>query len=76
MVDGRITPFFNAFSSIGWTLLAILWFGLNAGTVIFAITAIILPICVINLRAGLEASTPSSPRWDAASAATGGNRSA
>jgi NitT/TauT family transport system permease protein len=54
MVDGRITPFFNAFSSIGWTLLAILWFGLNAGTVIFAITAIILPICVINLRAGLE----------------------
>jgi NitT/TauT family transport system permease protein/sulfonate transport system permease protein len=54
MVDGRITPFLNAFSSIGWTLLAILWFGLNAGTVIFAITAIILPICIINLRAGLE----------------------
>jgi NitT/TauT family transport system permease protein len=54
MVHGRITPFFNAFSSIGWTLLAILWFGLNAGTVIFAITAIILPICIINLQAGLE----------------------
>ena len=36
LVDGRITPFFNAFSGIGWLFL------------------IILPICVINLRAGLE----------------------
>jgi NitT/TauT family transport system permease protein len=54
MVDGRITPFLNAFSSIGWTLLAILWFGLDVGTVIFAITAIVLPICIINLQSGLE----------------------
>jgi NitT/TauT family transport system permease protein/sulfonate transport system permease protein len=53
MVDGRITPFLNSFSSIGWTLLAILWFGLNTGTVIFAITAILLPVCIINLQAGL-----------------------
>jgi len=54
MVNGRITPFLNSFSSVGWTLLAILWFGLNPGTVIFAITAIILPVCIINLQAGLE----------------------
>jgi NitT/TauT family transport system permease protein/sulfonate transport system permease protein len=54
MVHGRITPFLNSFSSIGWTLLAILWFGLNTGTVIFAITAILLPVCIINLEAGLE----------------------
>ncbi|MPZ57261.1 MAG: ABC transporter permease subunit [Rhizobiales bacterium] len=54
MVHGRITPFLNSFSSVGWTLLAILWFGLNTGTVIFAITAIILPVCIINLQAGLE----------------------
>jgi NitT/TauT family transport system permease protein/sulfonate transport system permease protein len=53
MIDGRITPFLNSFSSVGWTLLAILWFGLNPGTVIFAITAIILPVCIINLQAGL-----------------------
>ena len=54
MVHGRITPFFNSFSSIGWTLLAILWFGLNPGTVIFAITATILPVCIINFQVGLE----------------------
>jgi ABC-type nitrate/sulfonate/bicarbonate transport system permease component len=54
MVHGRITPFLNSFSSIGWTLLAILWFGLTPGTVVFAITAILLPVCVINLQAGLE----------------------
>jgi len=54
MVHGRVTPFLNSFSSIGWTLLAILWFGLNTFTVIFAITAILLPVCIINLQAGLE----------------------
>jgi NitT/TauT family transport system permease protein/sulfonate transport system permease protein len=54
MVHGRITPFLNSFSSIGWTLLAILWFGLTPGTVVFAITAILLPVCIINLQAGLE----------------------
>lgn len=54
MVNGRITPFLNSFSSIGWTLLAILWFGLNPETVVFAITAILLPVCIINLQAGLE----------------------
>lgn len=54
MIHGRITPFLNSFSSIGWTLIAILWFGLNPGTVIFAITAIILPVCLVNLQAGLD----------------------
>lgn len=54
LVHDRVTPFLNSFSSIGWTLLAILWFGLNDGTVIFAITAIIMPVCIINLQAGLE----------------------
>ena len=54
MVHGRISPFLNAFSSIGWTMLAVLWFGLNAVTVVFAITAIVLPVCLVNLQAGLE----------------------
>ena len=54
MVHGRIAPFLNSFSSIGWTMLAILWLGLDGTTVVFAITAIILPVSIVNIRAGLD----------------------
>jgi NitT/TauT family transport system permease protein len=58
MVHGRIAPFLNSFSGIGWALLAVLWFGLTPFTVIFAITMVLIPFAVINLRAGLEAIDP------------------
>ena len=29
LIYGRLTPFLNSFSGIGWTLLAVFWFGLN-----------------------------------------------
>lgn len=54
LIDGRITPFLNAFSAIGWLFLAILWFGLDSFTVIFAVTLILVPFTVINVRAGLQ----------------------
>lgn len=54
LVESRITPFLNAFSAIGWLFLGILWFGLDDTTVIFAITMILIPFAVINLRAGLN----------------------
>lgn len=54
LIESRITPFFNAFSAIGWLFLGILWFGLDDTTVIFAITMILIPFSVINLRAGLN----------------------
>lgn len=53
LVDGRITPFLNAFSGIGWLFLAILWFGINSTTVVFAVTMILIPFVAINLRTGL-----------------------
>jgi NitT/TauT family transport system permease protein len=53
LVDARITPFLNAFSGIGWLFLAILWFGIDSTTVIFAVTMILIPFATINLRAGL-----------------------
>lgn len=58
MVHGRLSPFLNSFSGIGWTLLAILWFGLTPVTVIFAITMVLIPFVLINLRAGLESLDP------------------
>lgn len=54
LIDGRLTPFLNAFSGIGWLFLAILWFGLNSLTVIFAVTLILLPFTIINVRLGLQ----------------------
>src|SRR5215472_3702883 len=37
-VHGRLSPFLNSFSGIGWTLLSIVWFGVNEFTIVFAIT--------------------------------------
>ena len=39
LVDGRITPFLNAFSGIGWLFLAILWFGIDSTTVVRDVSA-------------------------------------
>jgi len=54
LVHGRITPFLNSFSGIGWTLLAVLWFGVNDATVVFSISAVLLPFTIVNLREGLD----------------------
>jgi ABC-type nitrate/sulfonate/bicarbonate transport system permease component len=56
LIEDRLTPLINAFPAIGWTLLGILWFGLDASTVIFAITAMLLPFNIINLSQGLRAT--------------------
>jgi len=53
-IDGRLTPFLNAFPGIGWTLLAILWLGLGLGTVIFAVGIILVPFMIINIREGVR----------------------
>jgi NitT/TauT family transport system permease protein/sulfonate transport system permease protein len=52
-IERRIGPFLNAFSAIGWTLLAIMWFGVNPVTVIFTISAVLVPFALVNMSAGL-----------------------
>jgi NitT/TauT family transport system permease protein len=54
MVHGRLSPFLNSFSGIGWTLLAVVWFGINDVTVVFAISAVLVPFAIINMREGLD----------------------
>ena len=54
-VHQRLSPFLNAFSGIGWTLLAVIWFGVSTPTVIFSITVVLLPFAIVNLREGLVA---------------------
>jgi NitT/TauT family transport system permease protein/sulfonate transport system permease protein len=52
-VERRIGPFLNSFSAIGWTLLSIMWFGVSPLTVVFAISAVLVPFALVNMSAGL-----------------------
>lgn len=52
-IDKLFTPFMNSFSGLGWTMLAIVWFGIGFGTVVFAVTVILLPFMVVNIREGV-----------------------
>ena len=54
-IHRRLSPFLNAFSGIGWTLLAVIWFGVSTTSVVFTITIVLLPFALVNLREGLLA---------------------
>jgi NitT/TauT family transport system permease protein len=53
MIHGRISPFLNAFSGIGWALLSLLWFGATHLTVIFSISMVLIPFALVNMKEGL-----------------------
>ncbi|CAM3390151.1 ABC transmembrane type-1 domain-containing protein [Bordetella sputigena] len=53
-IQHRLAPLLNAFPGVGWTLLAVMWFGINSGAVIFAISAVLVPFALVNLWAGLN----------------------
>jgi NitT/TauT family transport system permease protein len=54
----RITPFINAFPSIGWAIAGLYWFGVSTRAVIFVEVAIILPFGLITIWEGLKALDP------------------
>jgi NitT/TauT family transport system permease protein/sulfonate transport system permease protein len=54
LIHHRLSPFLNSFSGIGWTLLAVIWFGVSRPTVVFSISVVLLPFALINLREGLK----------------------
>jgi NitT/TauT family transport system permease protein len=59
-IERRIGPFLNSFSAIGWTLLSIMWFGVTPLTVIFAISAVLVPFALVNMSAGLANIDPET----------------
>ena len=54
-IYNRFGPFLGAFPSVGWTLIAVIWFGVSPATVVFTVSAVLLPFAMINLREGLRA---------------------
>jgi len=59
-IERRIGPFLNSFSAIGWTLLSVMWFGVTPLTVVFAISAVLVPFALVNMSAGLADIDPES----------------
>ncbi len=55
LVTNRLIPILNAFPSLGWAMLAIVWFGVNNGSVMAVEVAILLPFSMINLWEGMKA---------------------
>jgi NitT/TauT family transport system permease protein/sulfonate transport system permease protein len=54
IVRSRILPVLNAMPSLGWAILAVIWFGVSEVSVIFAQTAILVPFCFINVSQGID----------------------
>ena len=50
----RIKPVLNSFPSIGWAILAAIWFNPGDFGVIFVEVAILIPFCLINIAEGLR----------------------
>lgn len=54
IVSGLVQPFLNAFPSIGWAILAAIWFAPGHGSIVFVQVAILVPFCLINVAEGLR----------------------
>lgn len=54
VVDERIKPVLNSFPSIGWAILAAIWFDPGNFGVVFVEIAILIPFCLINIAEGLR----------------------
>ena len=54
VISGLIQPFLNAFPSIGWAILAAIWFTPSHFSIIFVQVAILIPFCLINIAEGLR----------------------
>ena len=55
IVHERIKPFLNSFPSIGWAILAAIWFPPGDFAVLFVQVLILTPFCLINISEGLRA---------------------
>lgn len=54
VLRGGVQPFLNSFPSIGWAILAAIWFTPGHGSIVFVQVAILIPFCMINVGEGLR----------------------
>jgi len=53
VILGRVLVLLNSFPSVGWAILAVIWFGVSTPSVIFVQVMILIPFCLINIAEGL-----------------------
>ena len=54
VMRGGVQPFLSSFPSIGWAILAAIWFPPSHLSIIFVQVAILIPFCMINIAEGLR----------------------
>lgn len=54
VIRGGIQPFLSSFPSVGWAILAAIWFPPGHASIIFVQVAILIPFCLINIAEGLR----------------------
>jgi NitT/TauT family transport system permease protein len=54
VVHDCIRPVLNSFPSVGWAILAVIWFKVSDWSVIFIEVMILTPFCLINVDEGLK----------------------
>jgi len=58
LVGGAILTFFNSVPALGWAILGVVWFGVGNFAVVFVVTLILIPFCMVNLWEGLRSLDP------------------
>lgn len=54
VIRGGIQPFLSSFPSVGWAILAAIWFPPGHSSIMFVQVAILVPFCLINIAEGLR----------------------
>ncbi|MCP5152701.1 MAG: ABC transporter permease subunit [Ectothiorhodospiraceae bacterium] len=58
VVERRLQPFLNSFPSVGWAILAVIWFDISNFSVMLVQVMILIPFCLINVLQGLRELDP------------------
>ncbi len=53
LLANRLLPLLNAFPTVGWAILAVIWFGVNDAAVVFVVIAILLPFTMVPVWSSL-----------------------
>ena len=53
-IEQRLMPLLNSFPTVGWAILAVMWFKISEFSVLFIQVMILVPFCAVILRQGLD----------------------
>lgn len=54
LIGSEILTFLNGVPALGWAILGVIWFGVGDTAVVFVVTLILIPFCMVNLWEGMR----------------------